>query len=758
MLMPNKLRLTGDWLVSPIPLDADCSPERWVFAAWRAVPECCHLQPAFYPEQPYWGEHLRAINKSAWVYQRHITVPDVPFERARLRFEGVDYYASVWLNNQFLGQHEGNFAPFTFDVTRHLRRDQKNILTVRVSAPWDAANPAGNYPIDHVLRGLVKGLYEHGEGVIPPDVNPIGIWRPVWLILDSGISLERASIWATADGVADIAVTVSNQTGRAWQGTLSITLRPENHAGHEVSQALPVSIGPGQQVVKTSLQVPDPCLWWPWDQGFPALYCLHALLREESQQPSDALTETFGFRSVSLERAPDRFVYLVNGRPVFLRGVSYIPGLYLSECDAAWLERDLRSVRSLNLNLLRVHVHVSPPLLYDLCDRAGIMVWQDFELNWVHDPSPDFEQRARALQHDMIDLLGNHPSIITWACHNEPTMVFSRRANLEQRPDPSLYADACQQDPTRPVFLCSGQMESDWRRSGDVHSYYGALWTARYTDVYRHTCRLNTEFGFEAPAALTTLQRYPECWERLKHLETQIEALWAYQAQLIQFHVEHFRRQRGHSCAGYILFWLADLVPQVGCGILDACRQPKGGYGALRMASQPLHIALEHDGHRPRAWWVFNDTPDDHPDAMAVCQILDRENRLRFEARKSICVAANRSHRIGSARWPVPAAQCYRIELELRSGDGAVLACNHYDQPFQPLRRPKGYPWKFDPFLGCKVFDLPGAPSLADQSGNSLLKFIPLTMRERTAEWVLRQRLPPYLLSWLAHVVDVVNR
>jgi hypothetical protein len=160
----------------------------------------------------------------------------------------------------------------------------------------------------------------------------------------------------------------------------------------------------------------------------------------------------------------------------------------------------------------------------------------------------------------------------------------------------------------------------------------------------------------------------------------------------------------------------------------------------------------------PRAWWVFNDTPDDHPDAMAVCQILDRENRLRFEARKSICVTANRSHRIGSARWLVPAAQCYRIELELRSGEGAVLACNHYDQPFQPLRRPKGYPWKFDPFLGCKVFDLPGAPSLADQSGNSLLKFIPLTMRERTAEWVLRQRLPPYLLSWLAHVVDVVNR
>jgi beta-mannosidase len=385
------------------------------------------------------------------------------------------------------------------------------------------------------------------------------------------------------------------------------------------------------------------------------------------------------------------------------------------------------------------------------------MIWQDFELNWVHDASLDFERRARVLQREMIDLLGNHPSIITWACHNEPTMIFSRRANLEQHPDPILYADACHQDPTRPVFLCSGQMESDWRRSGDVHSYYGAIWTSRYTDLYRRSCRLNTEFGFEAPAALTTLQAYPECWERLKHLEPQIDMLWGYQAQLIQFHVEHFRRLREQSCAGYILFWLADLVPQVGCGVLDSSRQPKGGYRALQVASQPLHIALEHNGHRPYAWWVFNDTPDDYPDVLAECRIVDREQRLKYEAQISLCIAANRSQRIGDANWPVPVSQWDRIELTLRNGDGSVLACNHYDQPFQPMHRPEGYPWKYNPFLGCKVFDLPGASSLADQNLKPVLKRIPLAIREQFAEWALRQRLPPHIVSWIAHLVDYVN-
>ena len=169
------IRLSGDWQVQPVPHGAlepaaACEPLR--------VPDCAHLQPTFYPEQPYWGERLRAINEQAWMYRRVFHAPDASYKRARLRFEAVDYFAEVWLGGTYLGRHEGNFAPFEFDVT-HLITAGDNNLTVRVSAPWDAPNPSGAYPTDHVIRGLVKGLYEHGEGVIPPDVNPLGIWRPV---------------------------------------------------------------------------------------------------------------------------------------------------------------------------------------------------------------------------------------------------------------------------------------------------------------------------------------------------------------------------------------------------------------------------------------------------------------------------------------------------------------------------------------------------------------------------------------------------
>ena len=483
---------------------------------------------------------------------------------------------------------------------------------------------------------------------------------------------------------------------------------------------------------------------------------LSARLQDESGRVTSTLTETFGIRTVYLERSPEVFTYRINDRPVYVRGSSYMPGLYLSECNREFLSRDVELARNANLNLMRVHVHVSPPELYDLCDRAGMLVWQDFELNWVHDPSPEFEVRALAVQRDMIGLLGNHPSIITWACHNEPTMLFTRRANLERHPDPALYQDALRQDPTRPVFICSGQIETDWERSGDVHSYYGAIWSANYTDVYQHHYRLNTEFGFEAPAALSTLRAYPEAWARLDHLERQIDVLWTYQAELIQFHVEHLRRLRAAGCTGYVHFWLNDVAPQVGCGVLDMHRQPKGGYEALRRASEPLHVALEHDGKSPCALWIFNDTPRAYPNVTLIWHIYDKADRLAAEGHTRIDITANRSSPVMSTDWAVDPADCARVELSLRDGDSTLLASTTYQHPFQPTPRPRGYPWKFDPVLSFKVFDRPDAPSMLDLSSNWMLKLIPVTVRENVAEWALRQKLPPQVLSAIASLADLI--
>ncbi len=748
----HQLQLSGNWDVYPISLHADVlssQPSELI-----SVPETAHLQPVLYPEAPFWGDHLRAINQQAWIYRRTFTLPDVPFQRARIRFEGVDHFADVWLNGQYLGNHEGHFAPFEFDITAVVSAE--NSLLVRVASPWDSPNPSGSYPTDHVIRGLVKGLYEHGEGVIPPNVNPIGIWRPVRLLLDQGISLDHTRIRTGLDGRIELHVRLTNATDVSWSGKLLLEVTPENHDGKGVTSTVAIDLLPGTSSIDHIVTIPEPQLWWSWDQGDPALYRLTAALRDSESFIVSKQTEIFGIRTIELERSPERFTYRLNGRPVFIRGSAYIPALYLSQCDNESLKRDLNLAHQANLNLLRVHTHVSPPELYELCDRMGMLIWQDFELNWIYDPSQDFEARARVLQKEMIDLLGNHPSVMTWACYNEPTMIFTRRDNLETRPAPALYADAIQQDPTRPVFICSGQLESDWLRAGDAHTYYGALWTEKYTDIYKHRFRLNTEFGFEAPADLTTLQSHPFCWERLKHLEDQIDDLWEYQAQLIQFHVEHLRRLRAEGNAGFIHFWLVDLVPQVGCGVLDVNRLPKEGYEALRRASQPLHIALEHDGHHPIRLWVFNDSPQAYMAAIISWKVDDPTEQCLLEGQTTVDIPANTSTSVLSVDWSLPGASYGNIELSLHTSDGVLLDSTMVHNPFNPMRRPRGYPWKFDPVLGVKVFNHPQAASLADQSKNRLITWVPLGTREKIAEWALRQQLPPRLLSMIAHLSKIL--
>jgi beta-mannosidase len=774
--------LTGPWQVHALPIDAAPSrrsladpaadPERAALAApgidvsgWETVPAAAHLQLHFYPDRPYWGDHLRALNENVWVYRRTIPAAAVPeAARCRLRFDAVDYYAEVWLNGAFVGRHEGGFAPFTFDVTEQVALaapGEDNTLAVFVAAPWDPPS-GGSSPVDRVRRGMVKGLYEHAEGLIPPNVNPIGIWGAVHLIGDRGASIEDFNITTKIDGAVTVRATVEN-TGVSVEALTLVLQIHGDDPDVPVTAALIGPIDARRETVTHTFHLKDPRLWWPWDQGEPYCYTLEAALFDHDEEAEDAEplaqhAELFGVREVRLERTHERFVYHINGRRVYVRGTAYMPDLYLSRVTEATLARDFDLMQAAGLNLARVHVHVSPKALYEMADRRGMLIWQDFELNWLHDYSEDFERRAVALQRDMFRHLYNHPSIVTWCCYNEPTMLIVDRENLLLRPCPALYADALAQDPTRPVFICSGQLERDIERAGDVHTYYGAIWSKRYTDVYRHPARLNSEFGFEAPADPRTLRAWPDLWERTRHLVKRVDALWDYQFELTRYHVEHFRRHRFAPNAGYMHFFLSDLAPGVGCGALDALRRPKGGYDALKLASQPVHFFMEHDGRRPVALWAVNDTPADMEELVAGWHVEDAAGEALEAGEIRVNLPAGSLVKVCDADWRLgKRAKGCMVTLTLAGVSSETLVRNVYARPFEARPRPPGYPWNYDPYLGVKVFDQPGARSIVAPVNHRLLRpFAPLA--HAVAEWALRQELPPRLANRVSQVIEWVRR
>jgi beta-mannosidase len=158
-----------------------------VFSDWESIPRLTFLQLLFAP-QPYFGRELRYFNQAPWWYRLEFATP-ADIRSATLRFDGVDYFAKVWLNGKELGEHEGYADPFEYEVGALLERGRSNVLVVKVSSPWDTQVAEGQHERRFwtVIRQLLKGSYEHADTFVQRDVNPVGIWRPVQLIPHDGL-------------------------------------------------------------------------------------------------------------------------------------------------------------------------------------------------------------------------------------------------------------------------------------------------------------------------------------------------------------------------------------------------------------------------------------------------------------------------------------------------------------------------------------------------------------------------------------------
>jgi len=226
------------------------------------------------------------------------------------------------------------------------------------------------------------------------------------------------------------------------------------------------------------------------------------------------VSTTFAVRTVELRRSADETRFFLNGKPLYLRGATYWPDLYLSNMSRVRYEREHPSGDARGYQRIRVHVHTEDPEFYELCDRLGIALIQDNDLNWVFPTDVGFT--ARAVRHfgALVEQLRNHPSIIAWVAMNEVGDLNG--VGMPQGLSPEghrigaqLVSRARQLDPTRPVIQNS--IDKDDLASGDEHDYRGSLMGGKttYFDIFADKSKLVTEFGVDAPPALTSLRVVP---------------------------------------------------------------------------------------------------------------------------------------------------------------------------------------------------------------------------------------------------------
>lgn len=461
--------LNGWWDCAFVPGPGGAAPERTA-----AVPASFsqRIRVPFSPEALLSGVGRQLKPDELLWYRRAFDAPSLgPGERLLLHFDAVDYACACYVNGRLAGTHAGGYLPFSFDVTDLLAPGEKNELFLCVRDPSDTEpHPRG------------KQLLQCGTIWYTAQS---GIWQDVWWERAPENRIEELLVDASPDaGDVTVAVRVS---------------RP----GEELRVSL---LSPGGAVVARGaatatensapvrIPVAEPHLWSPED---PYLYGLRI------EYGADVVASYCAFRTVSIE--PDSAGvprFCLNHQPLFLRGVldqGYWSDGLLSAPSVDALAADINAARNLGFNMLRKHIKIEQDRWYWLCDRMGMLVWQDmvsggtapydmwhvnqkptlsrFACGHFRDDTPAHQVRLSsadlAFQQEWtrdcegsLRYLRNHPCIVTWGLFNEGWGQFNAR---------DVVSRVRAIDPTRPIDATSGWYDQGCGDYASEHNYFRRL-------------------------------------------------------------------------------------------------------------------------------------------------------------------------------------------------------------------------------------------------------------------------------------------
>ena len=691
-----------------------------VISPWEDLERLDFLQ-LIYADSPYYGRDLRVFNQAPWWYKNEFRLSETEAgKNAVMTFGGIDYYAKVWLNGSFLGQHEGYFAPFSFDVSGKIQ-EGINTLVIQVSSPNETellrfvqqgADVSQTLRFLMAEKHMVKGTYEHADTFIQRDVNPVGIWRGVSLAFYEEVCLlDKPQITAVPEtGMVTCRSSIYSTKAESVRIQYRITEIGSGKAACE--KTVDATLIPGENNISRQFTVENPQLWDIWERGNPCLYRLDAVLvREEAP----LFSEKFGFRKIELIRNKQRTQFVLNGENLYLRGTNYFPDVYLSFLTREIYERDVKRMISLGFNAIRVHVHVENPDFYDVCDELGMLVMQDSDLSWFHSPTPQFTASAVSVVSDMIKLLRNHPSIFCWVIMNEPDMwkISAERGEMVLEESMiSMMEDIIGPEVTAAVKALDnrpyikGSMFADDPESGDAHNYTGSLSgeQTHYLDLYGQPLKLTTELGMDLPACKESLQTDGRIYERLREFIEAggISRVAEYRRRYLKYVMEYHRIQKAADCSGYFQFCFSDLCLQSFYGIYDHLGRPKEDISVFENINKPLGLFMEYRD-TPIALWMVNDTLVNYGDVLIQWTILENDKTL-LSSQKEIMLSGNACIRVSRLEFSVSPDKRYEVLLSAHH-NGKIIAKNQYKDPFHHPVHPKGHPLRVDNELGMRLFD-----------------------------------------------------
>ncbi|MGD0010922.1 MAG: sugar-binding domain-containing protein [Terriglobia bacterium] len=462
------LSLNGDWGLgyrdTAIATAGDLDQQKWIRAEVPTSAQWALYQAGVLP-YPYAHLNTRKyawVPDKVWYYRRQFELPaGAKDDYIFLCFDGVGYYSKIWLNGTLIGRHEGMFGGPHVEVSRWLHFGQSNQIIVEVKGgsygvqDWNP-DETGKVILPWGSAGGTKYVTS-SSGIDPREIEPLGIWQGVRLEMTPKVHLARpflvtkkatkaeAWLWLKVEVLAD--TTAVGTELHPWKGA-QLTTIPDSSKAKAVEPELslqieltdkstsltvlkrrwPLKVYEGRNWVSRQLAVFSPRLWWPNGMGNPSLYRARLTLLQRDKA-IDRIEFDYGIRTI--ERVPtpgpqtqDRWTdwqFVVNGRPLFVKGINWAWPLdvllHLPAEKYRWL---LEAAHGGNVQLIRVWGGGNPETdeFYQLCDRLGIMVWEDFPVGNEDTPGwPQDVWESQVLQ--TIFRLRNHSSLAVWCGGNE---------------------------------------------------------------------------------------------------------------------------------------------------------------------------------------------------------------------------------------------------------------------------------------------------------------------------------------------------
>lgn len=671
---------------------------------------------------PDWTKHFNSracewTSERDWVYLTEFETPDVPPDGiVRLHFEGVDYECHVFLNGQHLGDHEGIYDAFEYDITNRLNADGPNQLVVVVEHAPREVGQIGRTSEVRIWKARFAYDWDWCTRLVP-----IGIWDSVSLLVTGPGFIRDVQVHThLADDLSAADVGIEVNVG-ALHSTPVTVATAVLFAGKKVDESTGQLLAAGATTTHSCrLRLDKPQLWWPngyagrtWPHTHDdePLYQARIRLHGKRRAILDERTVTFGVRrvrAVSNDGAPEGalpYVLEVNGQKVFMKGWNWAPISQLyGRAGEREYERRLSLARQANVNLLRIWGGglLEKEVFCDLCDRYGIMVWQEFiqsSSGIDNRPStdPGYLRYIRRQAMKMIPRRRNHPSLVVWCGGNE-LMDDSHRPLNDSHPALAALKDTVKRlDPDRIWLPTSGSgpvANASVDRVGQMHDVHGP-W--KYLGPEEHYRFYNTidpllhaEFGVEGAANLQAMRKcaseellWPpdesnplwlhrgawwiqaammeRAFGKIEDLETYVRLSQFLQAEGLRYAIEANRRRKWH-CAGTSPWQYNESWPNLSCtNVIDFYGQPRPAYWWCGNAYEPFHVSARYDklGWKPgedfqAEIWVNNSLAGE-PDTGVSWKLFDIAGEELAGSEEAVDVPAGSAMRVMSAKWSVPA-------------------------------------------------------------------------------------------------------